>query len=40
MALLTLHFERMLVGAVLIISIYAVYILYVNPRFMNRKLTK
>lgn len=27
-------------GPVLIIAVYAVYILYINPRFMNRKLTR
>lgn len=38
--LLTIYFEARLVGAILVIAVYAVYILYINPKFMNRKLTR
>lgn len=38
--LLTIHFGLGLVGAVLIITVMLVYILYINPKFMNRKLTR
>ena len=40
MALLTIRFGMGLVGLILILSICLVYILYVNPKFMNRKFTK
>ena len=39
-AFLTLRFGLGLVGAVLMIAAACVYVLYVNPRFMGRKLTK
>ena len=38
--LLDLHFGMGLVGAVLMITVALVYILYINTKFMNRKLTK
>ena len=38
--LLTIHFGMGLVGAVLIIAVASVYILYINPKFMSRKLTR
>ena len=38
--LLIIRFELGLVGAALIIAIGLVYILYINPKFMARKLTK
>lgn len=38
--LLTIRFGLGLVGAVMMIAIGSVYILYINPRFMSRKLTK
>lgn len=38
--LLTIQFGLGLVGAVMIIAVAAVYILYINPKFMSRKLTK
>lgn len=38
--LLTIYSEARLVGAILVIAVYAVYILYINPKFMNRKLTR
>lgn len=40
LTLLTIYFETRLVGAILVIAVYAVYILYINPKFMNRKLTR
>lgn len=39
-AFLTVRFGLGLVGAVLMIAAACVYVLYVNPRFMGRKLTK
>lgn len=39
-AFLTVRFGLGLVGAVLMITAACVYVLYVNPRFMGRKLTK
>lgn len=39
-ALLTIRFGMGLVGLVFILSACLVYILYVNPKFMNRKFTK
>ena len=39
-ALLTIRFGMGLVGAVIMIVVGCVYIIYVNPRFMSRKLTK
>ena len=38
--LLTTRFSMGLVGALIIIAVALVYILYVNPKLMNRKLTK
>lgn len=38
--LLTIQFGLGLVGAAMVIAVAAVYILYVNPKFMARKLTK
>lgn len=38
--LLTIHFGLGLVGAVIMIVVGNVYILYINPKFMSRKLTK
>lgn len=38
--LLTIHFGMGLVGAVIMIVVGCVYILYINPKFMSRKLTK
>lgn len=38
--LLTIYFGMGLVGGVIMIVIGSVYLLYVNPRFMSRKLTK
>ena len=38
--LLTIHYELGLVGGALILVIGLVYILYVNPKFMDRRLTK
>lgn len=38
--LLTIHFGLGLVGAVLIIGVCSIYILYINPKFMLRKLTR
>ena len=38
--LLTIHFGLGLVGAVLIIAVGCTYILYINPKFMFRKLTR
>ena len=40
MALLTIRFGMGLVGLALLILICLIYILYINPRFMNRKLTR
>ena len=40
LTLFTIYFEAGLVGATLVIAVYAVYILYINPKFMNRKLTR
>lgn len=39
-ALLTIHFEMGLVGMAIIIAAACFYILWINPKFMNRKLTK
>lgn len=39
-ALLTVHFGLGLVGAAGMIAVGCVYILYINPKFMARKLTK
>lgn len=38
--LLTMQFGLGLVGAAMIIAVALVYILYINPKFMSRKLTK
>ena len=38
--LLTIHFGLGLVGGVMMIVVGSVYILYINPKFMSRKLTK
>ena len=38
--LLTIRFGMGLVGALIMIVICSVYILYINPKFMCRKLTK
>lgn len=38
--LLTIQFGLGLVGAAIIIAVALVYILYINPKFMSRKLTK
>ena len=38
--LLTVRFGMGLVGAALVIALCLVYILYVNPRFMSRRLTR
>lgn len=38
--LLTIHFGMGLVGLALIVAVYTVYVLYINPKFMNRKLAK
>ena len=38
--LLTIQFGLGLLGAAMIIAVAAVYILYINPKFMSRKLTK
>ena len=38
--LLHVHFNLGLVGAAMIGTVALVYILYINPKFMNRKLTK
>lgn len=38
--LLTIHFGLGLVGAVLMIAVGCTYILYINPKFMFRKLTR
>lgn len=40
MGLLTIHFGMGLVGAVIMITVCSLYILYINPKFMYRKLTK
>lgn len=39
-AFLTVWFGLGLVGATIMIAVCCVYVLYVNPRFMHRKLTK
>lgn len=39
-ALLTIRFEMGLVGMVLIIIAAIIYLFYINPKFMNRRLTK
>lgn len=39
-AFLTVWFGLGLVGAAIMIAVCCVYVLYVNPRFMHRKLTK
>lgn len=39
-ALLTVHFGLGLVGAAGMIAVASVYILYINPKYMARKLTK
>lgn len=38
--LLTIHFDLGLAGAVIMIAVGSIYILYINPKFMLRKLTK
>lgn len=38
--LLTIHFGMGFVGAAMIIAIGCIYILYINPKFMFRKLTR
>lgn len=38
--LLTIHFGMGLVGLALIVAVYGIYILYINPKYMNRKLTR
>lgn len=38
--LLTLHFGLGLLGTALIITVMLIYLLYINPKFMNRKLTR
>ena len=38
--LLTIHFGMGLVGAALMIAVCSVYILYINPKLMSRKLTR
>ena len=37
---LTIYFGLGLVGAILIIAVSCTYILYINPKFMSRKLTR
>ncbi len=39
-SMLTIYFGMGLVGAVIMIAVCSVYILYINPKFMSRKLTK
>lgn len=39
-SLLTIYFDMGLVGAVIMIAVGSFYILYINPKFMLRKLTK
>lgn len=39
-SLMTIHFGMGLVGAVLMIIVCSFYILYINPKYMLRKLTK
>lgn len=38
--LLTIHFDLGLAGAVIMIAVGSIYIIYINPKFMLRKLTK
>ena len=38
--LFTIYFGMGLVGFVLILTAYAVYVLYINPKFMNRRLNR
>lgn len=38
--LLTIHYGLGLVGAAMIIMVGCIYILYINPKFMSRKLTR
>ena len=38
--LLTIRFGMGLAGAAIVIAVTAVYILYINPKFMSRRLTK
>lgn len=38
--LFTIRFGMGLVGLFLIIIVYSIYVLYINPKFMSRKLTK
>ena len=38
--LLTIHFGMGLVGGAIMIAVCSIYILYINPKFMCRKLTK
>lgn len=38
--LLTIHFGMGLVGLALILLVLLIYVMYVNPKFMSRKLTK
>ena len=39
-AFLTIRFEMGLAGMVIIIAVATLYLIYINPKFMNRKLTK
>ncbi len=39
-ALLTIRFEMGLAGMAVIIAAAALYLIYINPKYMNRKLTK
>ncbi len=38
--LLTIRFEMGLVGMAIVIAVASFYLLYINPKFMNRRLTK
>ena len=38
--LLTIRFGMGLAGGVIMIAVGSVYLLYINPRFMSRRLTK
>lgn len=40
LSLLTIYSGRGLVGVTLVLLVEFVYLLYINPKFMNRKLTK
>ena len=39
-ALLTTHFGMGLVGLALMLGVCLIYVLYINPKFMNRKFTR